>query len=73
MKRIALALAAAPLVAVALVPGTPVAAQGQTDLQKVNAYIRAVTTMTADFAQTDRTGRVVTGKLTLKQPGKIRF
>ncbi len=29
--------------------------------------------MTADFAQTDRSGRTLTGAVTLKQPGKIRF
>jgi outer membrane lipoprotein-sorting protein len=74
MKRmfapLVLALAAAPLV----VPTLPAAAQqGQSDLARVNAYIRAVTTMTADFSQTDRNGQTLTGKLTLKQPGKIRF
>lgn len=75
MKRIlaplALVLAAtAPLV----VPTTPVAAQqDQSDLAQVNAYIRGVTTLTANFSQTDRNGQTLTGKLTLKQPGKIRF
>lgn len=29
--------------------------------------------MTANFTQTDRNGRVLTGQLTLKKPGKIRF
>jgi outer membrane lipoprotein-sorting protein len=42
-------------------------------LAKVQAHLRAVTTMTAGFAQTDRTGRTLTGTVTLKQPGKIRF
>ncbi|HKY82007.1 MAG TPA: outer membrane lipoprotein carrier protein LolA [Sphingobium sp.] len=74
MKRLAapllLVLSATPL----LVPVLPAAAQqGQSDLGRVNAYIRAVTTMTADFTQTDRNGQTLTGKLTLKQPGKIRF
>ena len=74
MKRLAaplmFALAAAPL----LVPILPAAAQqGQSDLGRVNAYIRGVTTMTADFTQTDRNGQTLTGKLTIKQPGKIRF
>lgn len=76
MKRIVAPLAlvlaaAAPLV----VPTAPVAAQqqDQSDLAKVNAYIRSVTTLTADFSQTDRNGQTLTGKLTLKQPGKIRF
>ena len=45
----------------------------QSDLTKVNAYVRAVTTMTADFTQTDRKGQTLSGVLTLKRPGKIRF
>ncbi|SCW62877.1 Outer membrane lipoprotein-sorting protein [Sphingobium faniae] len=75
MKRVItpliLALAAAPPVLLA----GPVAAQQQSpsDLTQVNAYIRAVTTMTADFSQTDRNGQSLTGQLTIKQPGKIRF
>ncbi|MES2269616.1 MAG: outer membrane lipoprotein carrier protein LolA [Pseudomonadota bacterium] len=74
MKRIALALAATPLALAAVLPTVPaIAQQDQSDLQKVNAYIRAVTSMTADFAQTDKNGQVVTGKITLKQPGKICF
>jgi outer membrane lipoprotein-sorting protein len=47
--------------------------QTQSDLAQVQSYIRAVTTMTADFSQTDRNGQTLTGQLTLKQPGKIRF
>ncbi|WP_176592265.1 outer membrane lipoprotein carrier protein LolA [Sphingobium sp. EM0848] len=74
MKRmlapLALTLAAVPFAA----PMVPAAAQAdQSDLSRVNAYIRAVTTMTADFAQTDRNGQTLTGQLTIKQPGKIRF
>ena len=74
MKRIfaplALTLAAVPFVTSIM----PAAAQtDQSDLSRVNAYIRAVTTMTADFAQTDRNGQTLTGQLTIKQPGKIRF
>src|SRR3546814_12955893 len=66
----ALTLAVAPFAA----PMMPAAAQaGQSDLSRVNAYIRAVTTMIADFAQTDRNGQTLTGRLTIKQPGKIRF
>ncbi len=75
MKRMAIALAAVPLAFAGVLTTMPVAAQQQpaSELAKVNAYIRAVTTMTADFTQTDRNGRSVTGQLTLKQPGKIRF
>jgi outer membrane lipoprotein-sorting protein len=35
--------------------------------------LRAISTMTADFTQTDRNGQTVRGKLTIKRPGKIRF
>jgi outer membrane lipoprotein-sorting protein len=50
----------------------PVAAQ-PADLALVAAHLKAVTSMTADFAQTDRTGKTLTGTLTLKRPGRIRF
>jgi outer membrane lipoprotein-sorting protein len=76
MKRIVAPLALALAATTALVaPTVPATAQQQeqSDLAKVNAYIRAVTTLTADFSQTDRNGQTLTGKLTLKQPGKIRF
>jgi len=46
---------------------------GEKDLARVSDYIDAVTSLTAGFVQTDRNGRSVTGHLTLKQPGKIRF
>lgn len=74
MKRLvaplALALAAAPLI----IPASPAPAQqAQGGLAQVNAYIRGVTTMTADFVQTDRAGQTLSGKLTIRQPGKVRF
>jgi len=43
------------------------------DLSLVSSHLRAVKTMTADFTQTDRSGKALTGKVTLKRPGKIRF
>ena len=43
------------------------------DLALVQRHLQAMTTMTADFAQTDRDGRILTGTLTIKQPGRIRF
>jgi len=43
------------------------------DLAAVQTHLRAVTTMTADFAQTDKSGKTLTGQLKLKRPGKIRF
>ena len=70
-------LALAPVAA--FVPMTPAAAQAAAqgrdadDLARVARYIREVKSLTADFAQTDRNGQTLTGQLTLKQPGKIRF
>lgn len=53
---------------------TPVAAQAQADqLQRAASALRSITTMRADFTQSDRAGNVVAGELTLKNPGKIRF
>ena len=59
------------ILAAALI-AVPAAAQNS-GLAQVQAHLRAVTTMTAGFAQTDRNGRTLTGTITLKQPGKIRF
>lgn len=63
-------LAAAPA---AIAAPAPVAAPAGTDLQQVQAHLHSLDSMTADFSQTDRNGRVVTGTLTLQKPGKIRF
>jgi outer membrane lipoprotein-sorting protein len=69
-----LALAAAPLAAAAVVvPQAPVVAQAASPLTQVQSHLKAVTTMTAAFSQTDRRGRTVGGTFTLKRPGKIRF
>lgn len=56
----------------ALVAAAPVIAQSG-DLAAVQRHLRAVETMTAGFTQTDRNGKVLTGTLTLKKPGRIRF
>lgn len=68
----ALALAAAPIALAAVAPA-PVVAQAPTGLGQVQAHLRAVDTMTARFTQTDRRGRSLSGTLSLKRPGKIRF
>lgn len=52
-------------------PGLAATSAG--DLAAVQAHLRVVETMTADFSQTDRAGKTLTGTLTLKKPGKIRF
>ena len=43
------------------------------ELAQVQQHLRAMQSMTANFTQTDRAGKVLTGTVTLKQPGKIRF
>ncbi|WP_374943832.1 outer membrane lipoprotein carrier protein LolA [Sphingomonas sp.] len=64
------ALLLAPL---ALVAAAPIAAQATGDLAAVQTHLRSVETMTASFSQSDRDGKVLTGTLTLKRPGRIRF
>lgn len=62
------------LPAFALVAAAPaLAASASQELAMVSAHLRGVTTMTADFVQTDRNGKSLSGTLTLKRPGKIRF
>ena len=71
--RIALAGALALAVPAAItLPAQPVAAQAD-QLDQVVGALRGISTMKADFVQTDRTGQSVRGVLTLKNPGRIRF
>ena len=71
-----------PFLAASLALGTgtvfslsaPVSAQaGSSQLAQAVAALRGISTMRADFTQTDRTGQRVSGVMTLKRPGKIRF
>lgn len=64
LTRVTIALLAAPFIA---------AAAPTDGLPLVKAHLAAVESMTADFVQTDRTGKSLSGVLTLKKPGKIRF
>ena len=54
-------------------PATPAAPAAETDLDRAVAALRGIATLRADFTQTDRNGQRLTGVLTLKRPGKIRF
>lgn len=63
-----------------MAPAAPAAAQTAStqtsdarQLDRAVQALRGISTLQADFTQTDRTGSVVGGKLTLKNPGKIRF
>lgn len=59
-----MAVIAAPSVALAAPSG---------DLAKVQAHLNTVSSMTANFVQTDGKGRSLRGTLQLKRPGRIRF
>jgi outer membrane lipoprotein-sorting protein len=63
----AAALALSPALAVSA------AAQPAGDLAAVQRHLGTVQSMVAAFTQTDRNGQVLSGTLTLKKPGKIRF
>ncbi|QYJ07491.1 LolA family protein [Qipengyuania flava] len=68
---LALSLAAALPASAILAPAPVEAAAG--DLDRAVTALRGISTMRADFVQTDRTGQTVRGVMTLKRPGKIRF
>jgi outer membrane lipoprotein-sorting protein len=65
------ALAVSAPLAVGL-PAAPVAAQAD-KLDAAVAALRGISTMRANFTQTDRNGQRISGVLTIKRPGKIRF
>jgi outer membrane lipoprotein-sorting protein len=62
---------AAPIALIA--PVAPAVAQSADRLDQVVAALRGISTMKADFVQTDRNGQSISGTLTLKNPGRIRF
>ncbi len=49
------------------------AAAASPEIERAVAALRAISTMRADFVQSDARGQRVTGVLTLKRPGRIRF
>ncbi len=74
MLSAALALGCAGVSASAMVAAAPAYAQSDSaKLDQAVAALRGISTLKADFTQTDRVGRTVRGKLTLKRPGRIRF
>lgn len=66
------ALAVSAPLALAVLPAAPAAAQAD-KLDQAVAALRGISTMRANFTQTDRSGQRVSGVMTLKRPGKIRF
>ena len=70
-SALALALAVGVPASFYAAPAPVAAAQG--DLDRAVAALRGISTMRANFVQTDRNGQAVSGVMTLKRPGKIRF
>ena len=71
-------IAGAAAIAVAagsFTPAMPVAAAQGTSTQLGQAVeaLRGISTLRADFIQTDRNGQSLSGKLLLKRPGHVRF
>lgn len=61
------------LVSIAIVAAVPASAAASPDLAKLKDYLTSVRSMTANFTQTDDKGRVETGAVKMKRPGRIRF
>jgi len=72
-RAIAIGALALGIPALVSVPVTPVHAAQRGDLDRAVQALRAVSTMRADFTQFGRGGQRLTGVMTLKRPGKIRF
>lgn len=64
-------VAAAPVALIA--PAASAVAQSSGKLDQAVTALRGISTLKADFTQTDRSGQSISGELTLKRPGKIRF
>jgi outer membrane lipoprotein-sorting protein len=73
LRTYASAAALAALCVPALAPLAPAAAQASSSLDQVVEALRGITTLKANFTQTDRSGQSVSGVLTMKRPGRIRF
>lgn len=69
------ALAAAAVTPLAVTAPVPASAQASNngDLDRVSRHLRGISTLKAQFVQTDRNQQELSGSLILKQPGKIRF
>ena len=73
-------MSVAPLFARALVPAvalvafaSPASASPASDLRAVESHLAQTQSLVSSFTQTDAKGRQLTGTLSLKRPGKIRF
>ena len=64
----------APVAAIAMIAAPVSAVQsGAPTISQVERHIASTNTMTANFTQTDGKGRSISGTLSMKRPGKVRF
>ncbi|MDB5725904.1 MAG: cell envelope biosis protein LolA, partial [Novosphingobium sp.] len=70
---IAAFVVSAPLLVAPVAQAQAPAQADAAQLAQAVAALRGISTMRADFVQTDRTGRSMRGVITLQRPGKIRF
>ena len=68
----AFAIGALPATAQQAAPSAKTA-PASSDIDRAVTALRAISTMRADFVQTDRSGQRVGGVMTMKSPGRIRF
>lgn len=75
MRLLSLAAwALVPTVTVALAsPAATAVRAADADTAQVERHLAASQSMTASFVQTDAKGRQISGKLTIKRPGRVRF
>ena len=66
------ARALVPAVAIAAM-SAPAAADSAADLRAVESHLAQTQSMVSQFTQTDGKGRQLSGTLSLKRPGRIRF
>ena len=69
----ALAVPAASLQAAPQAPAPKQAPQTNPQIEQAVSALRAISSLQADFIQTDRNGQRMAGVITLQRPGKIRF
>ena len=69
----AVATAAAVPAGALVAPAASAQSAPHPDIERAVTALRAISTMRADFVQTDRSGQSISGVISLKRPGRIRF
>jgi outer membrane lipoprotein-sorting protein len=59
--------------AVSVAPGLRLSAADRADLQRVENYFNAMTTVQSSFIQASSSGYIAQGMLWIKRPGRVRF